>query len=174
MWLYSRVGTNSAISEIDCNKLLQEVLKDLNLDIQESGAKINSEKLPVINGYVYLKSLFQNLLSNAIKFRKNDIHPIINITVQDKNTEWLFGIKDNGIGIEKNYYDRIFVIFQRLHTRVEYPGTGMGLAYCKKIVELHKGKIWVESEFGKGSTFYFTIPKVPSSKFALITQQKEK
>ena len=171
---YSRVGTNSAISEIDCNKLLQEVLKDLNLDIQESGAKINSEKLPVINGYVYLKSLFQNLLSNAIKFRKNDIHPIINITVQDKNTEWLFGIKDNGIGIEKNYYDRIFVIFQRLHTRVEYPGTGMGLAYCKKIVELHKGKIWVESEFGKGSTFYFTIPKVPSSKFALITQQKEK
>ena len=171
---YSRVGTNSAISEIDCNKLLHEVLKDLNLDIQESGAVINSEKLPVINGYVYLKSLFQNLLSNAIKFRKNDTHPIINITVQDRNTEWLFGIKDNGIGIEKNYYDRIFVIFQRLHTRVEYPGTGMGLAYCKKIVELHKGNIWVESEFGKGSTFYFTVPKVANSNFALISQEKEK
>ncbi len=156
---YARIGKDKTISEIDCDKLLHEVLKDMAASIKESGAKIHSEKLPIIKGYVQIKSIFQNLLSNAIKFRKNGTHPVINITAQDKEKEWLFGIKDNGIGIEKTYYDKLFVIFQRLHTRVEYPGTGIGLANCKKIVELHGGTIWVESELGKGSAFYFTIPK---------------
>jgi light-regulated signal transduction histidine kinase (bacteriophytochrome) len=156
---YSRIGKDTTLSQIDCNILLQEILKDMTTIIEESGAAINSEKLPVIKGYTYLKSLFQNLIINAIKFRKSDTRPIINISVQDKNTEWLFAIKDNGIGIEKEYHNRIFLIFQRLHTRAEYQGTGIGLAHCKKIIELHGGKLWLESELGKGSTFYFTIPK---------------
>ena len=160
---YSRIGKDTTLSQIDCNILLQEILKDMTTIIEESGAAINSEKLPVIKGHTYLKSLFQNLLINAIKFRKSDTRPIINITVQDKNTEWLFAIKDNGIGIEKEYHNRIFLIFQRLHTRAEYQGTGIGLAHCKKIIELHGGKLWLESELGKGSTFYFTIPKTSMS-----------
>ncbi len=127
--------------------------------IKESGAEIHTVKLPVIKGHFHLKLVFQNLLSNAIKFRRDGTHPIINITVQDKKTEWLFAIKDNCIGIEKIYYHKLFLIFQRLHTRAEYPGTGIGLANCKKIIELHGGKIWVESELGKGSAFHFTIPK---------------
>ena len=139
--------------------LLQEVLNDMEASIKESGAKINSEQLPVVNGYPDLKSLFQNLISNAIKFRKSEEKSIINITAQDKVTQWLFAIKDNGIGIDKIYYDKLFNIFQKLHNQREYPGTGIGLAHCKKIIELHGGKIWVESELGKGSTFYFTIPK---------------
>ncbi len=156
---YSRIGKDIAISEIDCDKILHEVLKDFALSIKENGAEIHSDKLPVLNGYVHLKSVFQNLLSNAIKYKKDGMDPLINITVQDKEKEWLFAIKDNGIGIEKKYYHKLFVIFQRLHTRAEYPGTGIGLANCKKVVELHGGKIWVESELGKGSAFYFTIPK---------------
>jgi light-regulated signal transduction histidine kinase (bacteriophytochrome) len=156
---YSRIGKDTTLSQIDCNELLKEILQDITATLEESGAVINSEKLPIINGYSYLKSLFQNLIINAIKFRKNDTKTIINISVQDKNTEWLFAIKDNGIGIEKEYHDRIFLIFQRLHSRAEYQGTGIGLAHCKKIIELHGGKLWLESELGKGSTFYFTIPK---------------
>ncbi|MBA3985967.1 MAG: GHKL domain-containing protein [Flavobacteriales bacterium] len=156
---YSRIGKDIAISEIDCDKILHEVLKDFALSIKENGAEIHSDKLPVLNGYVHLKSVFQNLLSNAIKYKKDGMDPLINITVQDKEKEWLFAIKDNGIGIEKKYYHKLFVIFQRLHTRAEYPGTGIGLANCKKVIELHGGKIWVESELGKGSAFYFTIPK---------------
>ncbi len=156
---YSRIGKDITISAIDCNKLLYEVLKDMAVTIKESGAEIHTVKLPVIKGHFHLKLVFQNLLSNAIKFRRDGTHPIINITVQDKKTEWLFAIKDNGIGIEKIYYHKLFLIFQRLHTRAEYPGTGIGLANCKKIIELHGGKIWVESELGKGSAFHFTIPK---------------
>ncbi len=158
---YSRIGRHDAeLKEINCNELLQTVLSDMSLTIKESKAEIRSEKLPIIDGYpTEIKSLFQNLLSNAIKFRKKDIGPVINITVQDKDTEWLFAIKDNGIGIDKIYFDRIFIIFKRLHTSVEYPGTGIGLAQVKKIVELHKGRVWIESELDKGSTFYFSISK---------------
>ncbi len=158
---YSRIGRHETeMVEIDCNKLLQIVLADMSVTIKESNAVIAADKLPVITGYpTEIKSLFQNLISNAVKFRKKDVAPLINITAEDKGNEWLFAIKDNGIGIDKMYFDKIFIIFQRLHTRTEYSGTGIGLAHCKKIVELHKGKIWVESEPEKGSTFYFTIPK---------------
>ncbi len=155
---FSRLGKDMIKSETDCNISLNEVLMDLTAIIEESDAEIIIEKLPLIN-CGDLKVVFQNLIINAIKFKKEDIPPVILISAFDTGKEFLFTIKDNGIGIEKEYYDRIFIIFQRLHTRTEYDGTGIGLSLCKKIVELHGGNIWVESEFGKGSTFYFTIPK---------------
>jgi chemotaxis family two-component system sensor kinase Cph1 len=102
--------------------------------------------------------LFQNLMGNAIKFRKPGEAPQIHIGVQRREDDWLFSVQDHGIGIDPQFAERIFVIFQRLHTRDEYPGSGMGLAICKKIVECHRGKIWVESALDQGTTFYFTIP----------------
>ncbi len=155
---YSRVGKNVSKSAIDCNLLVQEILTDLTADIQESHAEIHVKKLPVVYS-CDLKSVFQNLISNAIKFRKKDIPLVIHISATDKGKDFLFTIKDNGIGIEKEYHERIFIIFQRLHTRVEYEGTGIGLSQCKKIIEQQGGKIWIESEPPKGSTFYFTISK---------------
>jgi PAS domain S-box-containing protein len=159
---YSRVGRNKEVSEIDCNKIVQDVLLDMTVALDESKAKVIADRLPMVKGYSDLQSLFQNLITNAIKFRKKDVDPVIHITAQEKHTEWLFSISDNGIGIDKKYYDRIFNVFQRLHTAKEYPGTGIGLALCKKIIELHRGEIWLESVQGKGTTFYFTIPKTIS------------
>lgn len=156
---YSRIGKDVSKFVIDCDKLVQEILTDMTIDIKENNAEIHVSKLPVVNGYPYLKSLFQNLLSNAIKFHKAKTHPVIHISAIDKGSEFQFLIKDNGIGIEKIYHERIFIIFQRLHSRAEYDGTGIGLSQCKKIVELHGGKIWVESGPGEGTTFIFTIPK---------------
>jgi light-regulated signal transduction histidine kinase (bacteriophytochrome) len=105
-----------------------------------------------------LVQVFQNLIGNAIKFRSEEA-PHIHVSLQDRRLEWIFSIKDNGIGIDPQYAERVFVIFQRLHTRQEYPGTGIGLAICKRIIERHGGKIWFESEPEKGSTFFFSIPK---------------
>ena len=157
---YSRVGNDKTKTQIDCNILLNDMLSDMDQSIIESGAQVRLKNLPIISGYLSgIKSLFQNLTSNAIKFRKKDGHPVIRFSAESKEKEWLFSVKDNGIGIEKIYYDKLFIIFQRLHTKAEYSGTGIGLAQCKKIVEQHGGTIWVESELGKGSTFYFTIPK---------------
>ncbi|MEO5603054.1 MAG: ATP-binding protein [Cyclobacteriaceae bacterium] len=155
---YSRIGKDMSKPATDCDKLVREILTDLTAIIEESDAEIHIEKLPVIKCYD-LESVFQNLIINAIKFKKKGIPPVVNISATDIGKEFLFTIKDNGVGIEKEYYDRIFIIFQRLHLRTEYAGTGIGLSLCKKIIEMHGGKIWVESEFGKGSTFYFTIPK---------------
>ncbi len=158
---YSRIGNDKNKIVIDCNLVLKDVLNDMNESIKESSAIIHSEQLPVIIGYLSaIKSLFQNLISNAVKFRKKDTHPIINISAEVKYNEWFFMIKDNGIGIDKKYYHKLFVIFQRLHTKSEYAGTGIGLAHVKKIIELHEGKIWIESELENGSTFYFTIPRI--------------
>ena len=156
---YSHIGHNKNASKINCNKILQDVLGNMDVSIKESNAKINVAKLPVINGYAELSYLFQNLISNAIKFRKSNFQVVIDIAAQDSDNEWLFSVADNGIGIDKVHYDRIFAIFQRLHTQKEYTGTGIGLSHCKKIVELHGGRIWVESDLQKGSIFYFTIPK---------------
>lgn len=156
---YSRIGHDKIKVNIDCNKVLRDVLNDMSITIKENNAAIYADKLPIIFGYSDIKSLFQNLISNAVKYKKNDISPTINITVKDKTDEWLFAFKDNGIGVDKEHHERIFAIFQKLHSPKQYAGTGIGLANCKKIVEIHSGKIWIESELGKGSTFYFTIPK---------------
>ena len=133
-------------------------IADLGTAINETGAEIKTEQLPVVNGYLTeIKELFQNLIINAIKFREKTIPPQINISVQKISGYWQFAFKDNGIGIEEQHREKIFNIFQRLHNRTEYEGSGIGLAHCKKIVELHHGKIWVESTPGLGSTFHFTI-----------------
>lgn len=159
---FSRLGKKLSLETVDCNESLNEALADLQTAIVESNAKITSSVLPIIKGYkLPIKRLFQNLLSNAMKFHKKDIPSEITITCTEKENEYLFAIKDNGIGIEEQYIPKLFVIFQRLHGINEYPGTGIGLAICNKIVVLHGGKIWVESQIDEGSTFYFTLPKVP-------------
>jgi signal transduction histidine kinase len=156
---YSRIGHYKNTYEIDCNKVVKEVLKDFDAVISESKAVIKVTDLPVIEGhYSEIKSLFQNLLSNAIKFRDKNSVPEIEIRAEERENDWLFSVEDNGIGISEAYHDKLFKIFQRLHPQNEYSGTGIGLAQCKKIVELLGGKIWVKSMPGKGSTFYFNIP----------------
>jgi two-component system, LuxR family, sensor kinase FixL len=156
---YSRVGTRGKSFEAcDCNLILKKALANLEVAIAESGAVVTHDQLPVVQAdSAQLTQLLQNLLSNAIKFRSQQ--PLaIHVGVRHDAGQWLFSVKDNGIGMLPEYFDRIFVIFQRLHTRTEYPGTGIGLAICKKIVERHGGRITVESTPGQGSTFSFTIP----------------
>ena len=159
---YSRIGRENEYRLVDCNLLLQEVLADLHNVIEENGVVIKIGQLPVLyNAFATeLKSLFQNLLSNSIKFRKPDITPELTIDAVQINGFWQFSVSDNGIGIEEKYLERIFVIFQRLHNRSMFEGSGIGLAHCKKIAELHGGKIWADSKPGKGSTFYFTISDI--------------
>ena len=156
---YSRVGTRGKeFTATDCNVVLARTLLNLKMAIDESGAKITQDELPAVVGDEFqLGQLFQNLIGNAIKYCSQR-PPEIHVGCESDGEMWRFAIKDNGIGIDPEYSERIFVIFQRLHTRQEYPGTGIGLAICKKIVERHRGEIWVESEPGKGSTFYFTLP----------------
>ena len=161
---YSRVGTSEQIlSTVDCHQVVQEVISNLQTSIEESGAEIIERDLPCIMAdRTQLVQLFQNLLINAIKFRHPDAAP--KITIQAESTtdrRWLFSVADNGIGIKAEYFDRIFKIFRRLHTHSEFAGTGVGLALCRKIVERHGGKIWVESKLGEGSTFFFTMAKKP-------------
>ncbi len=157
---YSRIGRNQAKAIVNCNELVDSVLRDLSAIIKESGAQIEVDDLPEINGYkMDLRLLFQNLISNAIKFAKKNIPPEIKISATKENNHWKFAIQDNGIGIDEKFKDRIFVIFQRLHKEGEYEGSGIGLAHCYKIVQLHGGDIWVDSIPGEGSTFYFTIPE---------------
>ena len=157
---YSKVDSQESQFELTEVKIsLEQAVTNLQRRIRESKAKITiQDSLPTIMAdKTQLMQLFQNLIGNAIKFR-SAATPEIEIKAERKEDEWLFSVKDNAIGIDPQFSDRIFVIFQRLHTRDEYPGTGMGLAICKKIIECHRGRIWVESELGKGSTFYFTIP----------------
>lgn len=157
---YSRVGfAGKEFEQCDIRNVLQSVTDNLKLSITEANAKIQSNNMPVINADAsQMIQLFQNIIGNSLKF-KNGRTPEINISVKDEDRDWLFAVRDNGIGIQKEYLDKIFVVFQRLHSISEYPGTGIGLAICKKIVERHNGKIWAESEFGEGTTFYFTIKK---------------
>lgn len=158
---YSRIGNKQELHAVDCNTILNDVLADLNAVITETGATISVDRLPVIQAYpVEIKLLFQNLILNAIKFRRKSVPPNIVVRVVRRGNDWQFMVSDNGIGIAREHHERIFIIFQRLHTRSEYEGTGIGLSHCKKIVELHKGKIWLDSEPGKGSTFYFSIPQL--------------
>ena len=157
---YSRVGSQGKeFRNVNCNSVVKAALENLKATVEEKKAKITIDNLPEIYAdEMQMIQVFQNVIGNGIKFTKDRI-PEIKISVQDKKTHWQFSVSDNGIGIQKEYLEKVFVIFQRLHTIAEYPGTGIGLAICKKIVERHGGKIWAESEFGKGSTFYFTIKK---------------
>jgi len=156
---YSRVNRVNPFVPINVNEVIQKVLRSISGTIEENKAIIKIDALPIIMGdAVLIGQLFQNLILNAIKFKRTEEPPEIIISGKKINdTEYLFSVKDNGIGIPKEYSEKIFVIFQRLHNKSEYPGAGIGLSICKKIVERHGGKIWVESEQGKGSTFYFTI-----------------
>lgn len=156
---YSRIGTQSGERDsVDSEKVLETVVSDLHFMISEYHADITHDPLPVIKGErSQLSELFLNLISNAIKFH-GEAPPHVHVSAVREDTAWAFSVRDNGIGIDPKYFNRIFVIFQRLHTRREYPGTGIGLAICKKIVEHHGGQIRVESKPGEGSVFSFTIP----------------
>ncbi len=162
---YSRVGKKSVSASMDCERIFSEVLANLKTSIEESRAVVTHDPLPALKAdAVEWRQLFQNLLSNAIKFHGKE-PPRIHVSVRKgpepnkkEGMEWMFSVEDHGIGFAPEYVERIFVIFQRLHTREEYPGTGIGLAICKKIVERHGGRIWAESTVGKGSTFHFAIP----------------
>jgi len=156
---YSRVNSKGGkFEEVDLEKVLDETLSNLELTIEENQAFITRESLPKINAnYRQMIQLFQNLIGNALKYRSKET-PQIQISTQKEDKQWIFSVEDNGIGIDPKYADRIFMIFKRLHTNEEYEGTGIGLAITKRIIERHGGNIWVESETGKGSTFYFTIP----------------
>jgi light-regulated signal transduction histidine kinase (bacteriophytochrome) len=156
---YSRLGNELQATTIDCNKIVEDLQDDLGKNISESNATIHRRNLPRLRGYESeFRLLLQNLINNAIKFRKPGTDPVISISAIYENNQWKFAVKDNGIGIDPESHDKIFLVFQRLHPRSQYDGHGLGLAHCRKIVELHGGNIWVESQPGKGSTFYFTIP----------------
>ncbi len=159
---YSRLGRNySPKVSIDLNALVEKVLEDLSLSIAETGATVTVSELPTVQASAtQMTHLFLNLIGNGIKF-KGDATPRIQIAAQLQSSDWLISVQDNGIGIKPQYAERIFQIFQRLHSRSEYPGTGIGLTICRKIVEEHGGRIWVTSEPGQGSTFYFTLPVSP-------------
>jgi signal transduction histidine kinase len=156
---YARVDTRGRpLESTDCERVLATALANLKLAIAESHTVVEHDPLPTVHGdVVQLTQVFQNLIGNAIKFRGKEA-PKIHVGARQQDGEWIFHVKDNGIGIDPKNFERIFVLFQRLHTRQEYPGTGMGLAICKKIVERHGGRIWVESRPGEGTAFFFTIP----------------
>ncbi|WP_020533329.1 sensor histidine kinase [Flexithrix dorotheae] len=157
---YSRLGTNLKLTQVNCNDIIADIQKDLKTRIQETDTILKVDALPTLNAYqTELRLLFQNLITNAIKFSKKEVQPIIQISAQEEKEYWKIFIQDNGIGIEDKFKERIFIIFQRLHSKKEYEGTGIGLSQCSKIVDLHGGQIGVESKLNEGSTFYFTIPK---------------
>ncbi|MGE5620936.1 MAG: PAS domain S-box protein [archaeon] len=157
---YSEVSRKSAdAASADLNASIENVLENLKYLVRTSGAVVTHSRLPVIKCYEdQIKQLFFNLIENAIKFSGGK-KPKILVSAEEREREWIFSVRDNGIGINPEYHERIFIIFQRLHQRSEYPGNGIGLALCKKIVERHYGRIWVESRAGQGASFYFTIPK---------------
>ncbi|CAA7616902.1 PAS domain S-box protein [Magnetospirillum sp. SS-4] len=157
---YSRVSTHGErFLPVDMNAPLATALGNLNVAIAESGARVTFDRLPAIEvDEAQMVSLFQNLVGNALKYRGTGIAPRIHVGVEAKGDDWLFSVRDNGIGIAAEHFERIFVIFQRLHLRDEYDGTGVGLAVSKKIVERHGGRVWVESSPGNGSTFFFSLP----------------
>jgi PAS domain S-box-containing protein len=161
--LYSRVNTRGKPPEpTDCEEVLKQTLNNLQVAIEEKDAEVTHDPLPgIMADDIQMVQLFQNLIGNGIKFQEEGQRPQVHISAEDQGGKWLFSFSDNGIGIDPESSERIFTIFQRLHARGKYPGTGIGLSVCKRIVERHGGRIWVESEPGKGATFKFTLPKTP-------------
>lgn len=162
---YSRVGTKAKpLAPVESQSIFEKAIDNLKIAIEEKQASVRAETpLPqVMADDVALLQLFQNLIGNALKFSRPEEPPRIEVGAEARDEEWVFFIRDNGVGIESEYFERIFEIFQRLHSRAEYAGTGIGLAVCKKIMEKHGGRIWLESELGKGTTFYFNLPAVPA------------
>lgn len=157
---FSRLGTSGQQEKINLNETIQKIKEDFSAVIEDRNIVIESQLLPTITGHkLEIKQLFQNLISNAIKFTKKDVSPHIEISFDETDGYYNFHIKDNGIGIPDKDFSKIFDMFSRLHSTKDYDGQGIGLAFCKKIVELHHGNIWVTSEFGKGSTLHFTLKK---------------
>jgi hypothetical protein len=155
---YSRVGREIELQPTDCHSVVDQEIASLQATIQESGAVIRCDSLPTVAADpTLLGQVFRNLIGNAIKFR-GDEPPEVHISAETKDGHWVLAVRDNGIGIEPEYQERIFTIFERLHSVEEYPGTGIGLSICKKAVECWGGQIWVESQPGQGATFYFTAP----------------
>lgn len=156
---YSRVGRSGTAHQLtECEKALDQALKSLSVGLLEAGATVNRRALPtVIANPTQVALLFQNLVGNALKFRRRDVAAQIDVQAVRDGKDWVISVRDNGIGIDPQYFERIFLIFQRLHTRVEFPGTGIGLALCRRIVEQHGGRIWVESVPGSGTVFFFTL-----------------
>jgi PAS domain S-box-containing protein len=157
---YSRISKRgAAFSPVDANTVFSHAVSNLAAAIQETGATVKKENLPAVSGdETQLVQLFQNLIANAIKYQKPGARPVVHISAKQEGDNWVFSVKDNGIGIEPQHFDTVFQIFQRLHSRTQYSGTGIGLAICKRIVERHHGRIWVESLPDRGATFFFTIP----------------
>jgi light-regulated signal transduction histidine kinase (bacteriophytochrome) len=157
---YSRIGTKGKpFAPVDCREALDQALRNLTVAIQEHQAHIlTAGVLPVLSAdQIQLVQLFQNLIANAIKFHGPEL-PRVHVSAERKEQDWIFCVRDNGIGIEARHFERIFTVFQRVHSGQAYPGTGIGLAICKKIVERHGGRIWVDSRTGRGASFCFTLP----------------
>jgi len=157
---YSKVKTHKYVFEkINISKIIESVISNLEMKIKENNAKIIFNNLPeMVGDRILFIELFQNLINNAIKYRKDKIPPIVEINYSLIENEYIFSVSDNGIGIEDKYFEKIFILFERLHNKNQYSGNGIGLAIVKSIVDKHGGKIWIESEINTGSTFYFTIP----------------
>ena len=170
---FSRAGrAGTEMEEMDCNRVVENALKNLQAAVNESGALVTYENLPrVLGNPQQLQQVFQNLIGNGIKFRGEDT-PLIRITSERREGEWWFSVSDNGIGIEPEYADDVFIIFKRLHTRTAYSGNGIGLSICKKIVEHHGGKIWIEPS-PTGTTFRFTLPALPEAAQPAAAQKVE-
>lgn len=156
---YSRMSTrNRPLKTVESETVLETALQNLKVVLEETKGTVTHDPLPIIIAdQPQMVQLFQNLIGNGLKFHGSD-PPLIHVSAKQEGTNWIFSVQDNGMGMDPQHFEKIFVIFQRLHTRDKYPGTGIGLAIAKKIVEQHGGRIWVESEEEKGSTFYFSIP----------------
>jgi light-regulated signal transduction histidine kinase (bacteriophytochrome) len=161
---YARVGTRGkSFAPFAAEAALAAAVANLQMKIRDTGAIVTHDALPeVVGDEMQIAQLFQNLIDNGLKFRSAET-PHIHVTAQEKDGDWVFAVRDNGIGINPKYFDRIFKIFQRLHTIDRYPGSGIGLAVCERIIHRHRGKIWVESELDKGTTFYFSLPREDQS-----------
>ena len=159
---FSRVETRAqAFKPVDSHRALGIAIANLKTVIDETGTLVTTRDLPDVRAdESQLTQVFQNLISNGIKFCKPSTTPRIHVSAERVDDRWCFAVQDNGIGIDGKYKERVFAIFQRLHTRDEYPGTGIGLAMCKRIVHRHGGRIWFESSPGKGTRFYFTLPSI--------------